>query len=122
MKMSLQHNGDTIVLDECEQTEVYEFYRLHSMMDQINDYITEEKQLSDKFITSEGLEILAKEALRLMDEEYSSEYKAIETAVSNTALSASCYHPRIAGNVGIIGNGCSIAWIMQRMYRKDSHL
>ncbi len=113
MKMPLQHHGDTIVLDECEQTEVYEFYRLHSMMDQISDYITEEKQPDSEFIAPDGLETLAKEALRLMDEDYSSEYKAIETVVNNTALFNSCCHPRIAKSVGITGNGCSAAWMMR---------
>lgn len=77
MKMELKHGDGIIVLDECQQSEVYEFYRLHSTMERLED-VVEEKELDKTFTSESDLKVVAKRVLEIQDDYHVSEEKAIE--------------------------------------------
>lgn len=78
MKMKLRQNDQIIVLNENEQAEVYEFYRLHQTMDRLND-VLEEKNISKTFKSNDELSIVARRVLELKDDYHVSEDEAIDT-------------------------------------------
>ena len=77
MLMKLNHNGEVITLNENEQAEVYEFYRLHSTMDRLVDVLGERDSLM-KFTSNEDLETVARRVLSLEDDYHVSEDEAID--------------------------------------------
>lgn len=78
MLMKLNHNGEVITLNENEQAEIYEFYRLHSTMERLVDVLLENGSPM-RFSSNEDLEIVAKRVLLLEDDYHLSEDEAIET-------------------------------------------
>lgn len=77
MLMKLNHNGEVITLNENEQAEIYEFYRLHSTMERLVD-VLEEKGSPMRFSSNEDLEIVAKRVLSLENDYHISEAEAID--------------------------------------------
>ena len=78
MKMNLNHNGQTITLDENEQSQVYEFYRLHCTMERLIDALYCEN-IEKQFKSDDDLKIVAKRVLNLIADYHISEDDAIIT-------------------------------------------
>lgn len=76
MKMELRHEGGIIILDESQQTEVYEFYRLHCTMERLEDVLGE-KEINKEFKSEDALKTVAKRVLKVKDDYHVSEDKAI---------------------------------------------
>lgn len=84
MQMQLKcHNGTIIILNEDEQAEVYEFYRLHQTMERLKEVLTEKKMLNT-FKSEAALTTVAKRVLELKDDYHVSEDNAIETVFEDT--------------------------------------
>ena len=78
MLMELKRDNETITLNEMEQSEVYEFYRLHCTMDRLIDILTERNE-TKQFKTDGSLAFVAHRVLGLIDEYHVSENDAIDT-------------------------------------------
>ena len=84
MQMTLKcHNGTTIILNEDEQAEVYEFYRLHQTMERLKEVLAE-KEMLNTFKSEAALTTVAKRVLGLKDDCHTSEETAIETVFEDT--------------------------------------
>lgn len=83
-----RENGEIVDLNESEQSEVYEFYRLHYTMEYIND-------ISDKiaFKSDECLEQVARHILKLIDDCNISENNAIDTVINDKTYMADYIKP-----------------------------
>ena len=83
-----RENGEIVDLNESEQSEVYEFYRLHYTMEYIND-------ISDKiaFKSDECLEQVARHILKLIDDCNISENNAIDTVINDETYMADYIKP-----------------------------
>lgn len=82
MKMELNHNGQTIILDKNEQSLVYEFYRLHCTMERIIDIFAERND-EKQFESEKALKTIAERVLSLMDDNHISEDDAIDIVLDD---------------------------------------
>ena len=82
MLMKLLHNGETITLTEAEQTEVYEFYRLHCTMERVADVLSE-KDSPKVFKSDQDAEVVARRVLLLMDNYHVPEDTALDTILGD---------------------------------------
>ena len=80
--MKLKHGDTTITLDEYQQSEVYEFYRLHCTMERLED-VLEEKDIKKSFTSDDALKTVAKRVLAIKDDCHVSEEMAIETVLND---------------------------------------
>lgn len=81
-------NGEIVYLNENEQSEVYEFYRLHCTMERIDD-------ISDKiaFKSDECFERVARHILELIDDYNIPENTAINTVINDETYMADYIKP-----------------------------
>lgn len=87
MKMILNHNGSIITLNETEQEMVYEFYRLYSLMERMDDVIdTNELNINYKikFKSEDDKATVAKRIIELIDDYHSSESDAMKIVFEDT--------------------------------------
>ena len=77
MIMNFNYRGKTIELNEAEQDEIYQFYRLHNTIEALEDYLSEYRNLM--FYTVTDATIVAKRVLECMDDYHVSEEEAICT-------------------------------------------
>ena len=89
MLMRLLHNGGEITLTEAEQSEVYEFYRLHCAIERIADVMSESEH-PKMFKSDEYAKVVARRVLEIMADYHVSEDDAIEEVLSDIDY-ISCY-------------------------------
>lgn len=77
MIMNFNYRGNTIELNEVEQDEIYQFYRLHNTIEALETYLSE--SLNRKPSSMKSAVIVAKRVLELMDDYHISEEEAICT-------------------------------------------
>ena len=77
MIMNFNYRGNTIELNETEQDEIYQFYRLHNTIEELEVYLSE--SLNRKFHSMKDAVIVAKRVLECIDDYHVSEEEAIFT-------------------------------------------
>ena len=77
MIMNFNYRGKTIELNEVEQDEIYQFYRLHCTIEELKIYLS--GTLARTFHDTDSSIIAAKRVLELKDDYHISEEKAICT-------------------------------------------
>lgn len=82
MKMNFHHKGHLMVLDETEQSIIYEFYRLHCTIERMEDLIAQ-NGYDMTFKSDNDKEIVGKRIIELMDDYHVSEDEAINTVLDD---------------------------------------
>lgn len=83
MKMELKKDDSIIILDESEQSMVYEFYRLHCTIERMQD-ILDEEEMNIHFKNDEDAKVVARRVLELIDNYHVGEDEAIHTVMDDT--------------------------------------
>ncbi len=84
-------NGTTVTLTPNEQSQVYEFYRLHCTMERLTDVI-EENGLNKEFNSDQDLKTVAQRVLGLKDDNHVSEDDAIHTVFDDYEYMENYWH------------------------------
>lgn len=78
MKMTLNHKGQDIILDENEQSLVYEFYVFHSTKERMYDWM-EENNIDVCFKDDDSEKTVVNRIIEIKDDYHVSEDDAIST-------------------------------------------
>lgn len=84
MNLTLNTTGETIVLDEVDQSLVYEFYRKHQLIERLIDYTEENNMPRIRFKSDTALDTVISKILSIKDDYHVSEDEAINRVITNT--------------------------------------
>ena len=85
MKMNLKLNttGETVVLDEVDQSLVYKFYRKHQSIERLIDYAEENNMPRIRFKSDSALDTVINRILSIQDDYHVSEDEAINRVITD---------------------------------------
>lgn len=85
MKMNLKLNstGQTVVLDEIDQSLVFEFYRKYQLIERFIDYIEENNMPRINFKSDSALDAVISRILSIKDDYHISEDEAINQVITD---------------------------------------
>lgn len=85
MKMNLKLNttGETVVLDEVDQSLVYEFYRKHQSIERLIDYVEENNMPRIRFKSDSALDTVINRILSIQNDYHVSEDEAINCVITD---------------------------------------
>lgn len=83
MTLKLNTTGQTVILDEIDQSLVYEFYRKHQSIERLIDYVEENNMPRIRFKSDSALDTVINRILSIQNDYHVSEDEAINCVITD---------------------------------------